>query len=195
MLAPSSSRAPHCGFKLKGTAVRGTLQAIEKLHGSPGRLAVEERLAPDLREILAAGVIAAGWYPVELNAQMHLAVRDLFGNGTWAASRAIGREAAKIDFGGIYRVLLRAVPHATLWERVGLAWNQYNSAGSSNWEITAPGVAVGTMIDCDGYNEGLWESAAGRLETMLERSGVRARSATFLEMSAHGARAEVLWIE
>lgn len=195
MTPPSSRRGPFCGFKLKGTAVRGTLQAIEKLHGVPGRIAVEERLAPELREILTEGVIAAGWYPVELNAQMHIAVRDLFGNGSWAVSRSLGREAAKIDFGGVYRVLLRAVPHATLWERVGLAWNQYNSAGSSRWEVTAPGVALGTMADCEGYNEGLWESAAGRLETMLERSGVRARAVTFLEMSAHGSRAEVLWIE
>lgn len=184
-----------CGFKLKGTAVRGTLQAIERLHGEAGRVAVEGHLAEPLRAIVAEGVVTAGWYPVELNAQIHVAVRELFGNGSWAKSRAIGREAAKIDFGGVYRVLLRAVPHATLWERVGLAWNQYNSGGVSHWEVTAPGTALGTVTEVSGYNDGLWESVAGRLETMLERSGVRARNVTLVDKTPSFVRCEVLWLE
>lgn len=194
-MAPSSSRQPLSGFKLKGTAVRGTLQAIERLHGAAARAAIEEALPEHLRAILHEGVIAAGWYPIEINATVHALVREQLGNGAWALSRAIGREGARIDFGGVYRVLLRAVPHATLWERVGLAWNQYNSGGSATFQLTEPGVVVGVMRDTLGYNEGLWESAAGRLETMLEHSGVRARSVTFKEMSPTGAVAEVLWLE
>lgn len=193
-MVPSVRSGSQSGFKLKGTAVRGTLNAIELLHGAAGRIAVEERLPADLRAILAEGVVTAGWYPVELNAQMHAAVRELFGNGSWSVSRAIGREAAKVDFGGIYRVLLRAVPHATLWERVGLAWKQYNSAGEAVWEV-GPGVARGVVRDVAGYNEGLWESVAGRLETMLERSGVRALTVSLIEQSPTGVRVEVIWLE
>ncbi|MBI2393371.1 MAG: hypothetical protein HYV09_27555, partial [Deltaproteobacteria bacterium] len=43
-MAPSNSRQPLSGFKLKGTAVRGTLQAIERLHGAAARAAIEEAL-------------------------------------------------------------------------------------------------------------------------------------------------------
>ena len=46
------SSVPPSGFKLKGTAVRGTLQAIEKLHGAPGRMAVEQHLPEHLRALL-----------------------------------------------------------------------------------------------------------------------------------------------
>jgi hypothetical protein len=175
--------------------MRSTLQAIERLHGAAGRKAIEERLPPSLRALLQENIVAAGWYPVELSAQIHLAVRDLFGNGSWAPSRAVGREAAKIDFGGVYRVLLRAVPHATLWDRVGLAWNQYNSSGHSKWEVVGPGQVSGVVTDAVGYNDGMWEAAAGRLEILLEHSGVRARSISIHDTTPHGVRVEVLWIE
>jgi len=195
MPPPSQRSVPLSGHKLKGTTIRSTVQAIEKVHGAAGRMAVEERLPESLRGLLQDAIVPVGWYPVELSAQMHVAVRDLFGRGSWTASRVLGREAAKIDFGGVYRVLLRAVPHATLWERVGLAWTQYNSGGISRWEVAGPGLVVGHVTEVAGYNEGMWEAAAGRLETMLERSGVRARSVSLYDCTPHSVRGEVLWIE
>jgi hypothetical protein len=183
------------GFKLKGTGVRSTLEAAERVLGAAPFRAALDRLPADLRAIIDAGILAAGWYPVELNATFHAVVHELHGRGSWELNREIGRNAARSDFSGVYRVLLRTVSHATLWERVALAWRQYNSGGEAAFSHPSPGHAVGDISGVAGYNRGLWESVAGRMEVMLQMTGVRAGAVTMREWSSTGMRAEVLWIE
>lgn len=183
------------GFKLKGTGVRSSLAAAEKVLGPAGLARALERLPRELRDVVAAGILPAGWYPVEINAGLHAAVFELFGRGAYETNREIGRQGARADFGGVYRVLLRTVSHATLWERVALAWRQYNSGGDAKFAHPRPGEAYGIVTGVAGYNRGLWESVCGRLEVMLEMAGVRASSVTLADATPTSVRAEILWLE
>ncbi len=183
------------GFKLKGTGVRSTLAAAEKVVGAEGLARALDRLPSELRGMVDAGILSAGWYPVEINAGLHVAIHELYGKGGWEPNREIGRQAARSDFGGVYRVLLRTVSHATLWERVALAWRQYNSGGEARFAHPRPGEAYGIVTGAAGYNRGLWESVCGRLEVMLELTGVRASSVSLAEATPTSVRTEVLWLE
>ncbi|MGZ5969978.1 MAG: hypothetical protein ACXWP4_20035, partial [Polyangiales bacterium] len=93
----------------KGAAIKSTLAAIEKLYGAAAHRAVIEAVPADVRAMITPTVIPVRWYPVEVSAAIHLALRDRFGHGSWEPSHAVGVEAARNEFTGIYRVFLRAV--------------------------------------------------------------------------------------
>lgn len=97
----------------KGAAIKSTLAAIEKLHGAAVQKELIASLPAEMRDRITP-VLPVQWYPVEIVAAIHAAVRDRIGRGSWEASHAIGVEAARIDFTGIYRVFLRAVQYDTI---------------------------------------------------------------------------------
>src|SRR5208337_2038985 len=102
--------------------------------------------------------------PVSLSAALHAAVRDTLGGGSWEASRALGREAARIDYTGVYRLVLRAAQFDTVFSRLELVWRNYYSLGHFAWERLGPGAMRATVSDVRGFNEGMWFACAGRTE-------------------------------
>ena len=116
-VAPSSVARPprrrSAGPQMKGTAFRSTMKAIEQVHGASALAAVKTALEPGTRDALDRILPRVSWYPVSLSAELHEAVRNVLGGGEWTASRRLGQEAAKIDFTGVYRVVLRTVQYDT----------------------------------------------------------------------------------
>ena len=169
------------------------LLAIEQLHGVKGLERVKAALPEPVRAQLGS-ILPVQWYPIEVSAHVHVAVRDVLGGGKWDASHRLGIEASRIDFTGLYRVLIRAVQYDTIWDRAERAWNQYNSQGDARWIERGEDSAVGVIRGVGGYNMGLWQSVAGRAEGMLRMSGVKAASAVVLEGTSTGGRIEALWV-
>lgn len=166
---------------------------MEKLYGKTGVGLVREALPPEVRHEVET-VLAVGWYPIEVVASIHLSIRDVLGKGSWQVSHRLGIEAAKIDFTGIYRVLLRAVQYDTLWERLSRAWAQYNSQGEVRWTLN-PGSATARITGVSGFNLGIWNAVAGRCEGMLTLAGVRAGTASVVEGSHTQAIIDATWLE
>jgi hypothetical protein len=179
----------------KGTAVRSTLQAIARLHGSEALAQVTSALPADVRARIEPHVLPVAWYPIEVSAAIHVAIRDLLGHGKWDASHAIGFEASKIDFNGIYRIFLRSLQYDTIWDRAQRAWVSYNSAGDIRWGERSPGGATGVITGVSGFNPGIWNAVAGRYQSLIVLSGARGASVEVKDATATGASLNALWLE
>jgi len=180
--------------KQRGAATRSTFAAIEKLYGKTALSLVKEALPDHVRREVET-VLAVQWYPVEVSAAIHVAIRDVIGKGSFQVSHRLGIEASKMDFTGIYRVLLRAVQYDTIWDRSERAWAHYNSRGEARWVDRRPGTATGRITGVTGFNLGIWNAVAGRTEGLLTLAGVRAVSVTVMEGTATHAILDATWIE
>jgi hypothetical protein len=181
--------------KLKGVGLKNTLAALERLHGKAGLERVKEAMPARLREPLSGAVMPLEWYPVEITAALHLAIREKLGNGSWAESQRISMEAAKIELSGVYRMLLRAVQYDTIWDRMERMWHQYYDAGEARWVDRGEGHATAEFTGVAGFNEGIWASVAGRIEILLEATGARGAAVTVKAASSTQATIEALWLE
>ena len=179
----------------KGPALKSLLGAIERLHGHDGLEAVLRALPPEHEAEARAVILPVKWYPVSLLAAIHVAVRDVLGKGEWEESRRLGHEAAKIDFGGVYRVLLRTVRYDTVWDRIQLAWSHYNSQGEGKWIERRAGGATGIVTGVAGFNLGQWYSIAGRAERLLLLSGAKSAQVDVRDPKPESARFEVLYFD
>jgi hypothetical protein len=180
--------------KLKGLGLKNTLAALEKLHGRDGRERVLEAMPARLRDA-AAGVLPLEWYPVEVTAAFHVALRDTLGGGSWAESQRVSREAAVVEVTGVYRVILRAVQYDTVWDRMERMWPQYYDAGEARWIDRGRGHARAELRGVAGFNEGMWGSIAGRIEVLLEMTGARGAAVTVMRPTSTHATIEALWLE
>jgi hypothetical protein len=180
--------------KLKGLGLRNTLLALEKIHGKEALERVKEAMPARMRETIAQ-VLPLEWYPVELTAALHIAIRDTLGGGSWKESQRIAREAGKTEATGVYRVILRAVQYDTVWDRMERMWPQYYDAGDARWVDRGRGHATAEFRGVAGFNEGMWASIAGRIETLLEMAGARGAAVTVKDPASTHATIEALWLE
>lgn len=182
------------GVKLKGVGLRNTLASLERLHGKEGLQRVKEAIPPRLREHLS-GIMPLEWYPIEVAAALHQAIRDKLGKGTWAENQRISMEAAKMELSGPYRVLLRAVQYDTVWDRMERMWRQYYDSGEARWVDRGHGHATAEFTGVAGFNDGCWAAVAGRIEILLEATGARGAAVTVKAATSTQATIEALWLE
>jgi hypothetical protein len=162
--------------EVKGVSVRSLLVAVEASFGRDALRRVIDALPAESRAQLEPVVLASSYYPIALSAALHEAIRTVLGGGSVIANRKVGSEAARSDFGGIYRVFIRMADYETLLGGLERAWRQYNSRGIVRWEHLGAGEARGTVRDVSGYTEAMWHSIAGRLETILILGGAKRAS-------------------
>ncbi len=182
------------GPHMKGTAFKSTLAALEKLHGAQALTAVKASLDAAARDALEQ-VLSVSWYPVSLSAALHEAIRDVVGRGDWEASRAIGREAARIDYTGVYRVVLRSIQYDSIFARLEMAWRNYYTHGVFSWTRVGPASTHVTVKDARGFNAGMWIACAGRTEELLTLTGARTVDVTVREPNDTGCEFDVMWID
>jgi hypothetical protein len=180
--------------QIRGAGLRSLLVAIERLNGAQSLAAVKDAMPVDLRRQVEH-VLPVQWYDVEVNAAVHEAVREVIGGGKWDESHRIGIEAARIDFSGFYRVIVRAMSYDTVWDRAQSMWTHYNSQGSVEWGDRREGYALGRVRGVEGYNLGLWESVGGRMEAMLGMTGIKTATVTVTESASTFCKFEAMWIK
>jgi hypothetical protein len=180
--------------KLKGVGLKNTLASLEKLHGKEGLERVKAAMPARLRGALT-NVRPIEWYPVEITAALHSAIRDTVGGGSWGESQRISMEAARVELTGVYRVMLRAVQYDTVWDRMERMWRQYYDSGEAKWVDRGHGHATAQFTGVAGFNEGMWGSVAGRIEILLDLTGARGASITVKVAGSTTATIEALWLE
>ncbi len=178
---------------LKGVSVRNLLVAIESAYGPAALARVKAALPDEERRRIEPIVLASGSYPVSVSAAIHDAVRDVLGGGTFEANRRVGREAARIDFGGVYRAVLRVADYRTLLEGLDRAWRKYNSQGGVRWSRIDTGSADGEMYGVEGFTEPMWQSIAARVETILELGGAKRAAVVLVACAPEGAKVSLRW--
>ena len=178
---------------VKGTSVRNILLAVEGAFGAHAVERVRAALTDEVRGHVDRGVLASRMYPVGVSAELHTAIQRELGGGSIMANRRVGMEAAQIDFGGVYRVFLRMKDFRSLLEGLDRAWRQYNSRGHVRWTNIGDGTASGEIEGVDGFNEGMWHSIAGRLETILLLAGAKKASVQVNDCSPQYVKFAVRW--
>ena len=182
------------GVRTKGAAIKNTLLAIERLHRKDGLDRVRAAMPEGLREA-SQRVLPVEWYPVELTAAVHAAIKDTLGNGKWDESHRVAGEAARIEMNGAYRVMIRAVQYDTVWDRMERMWSQFYDRGEAKWGDRGRGHATAVIRGVAGFNEGMWQSIAGRIEVLLQVTGSRGAATTIKAAAATHGTIEALWLE
>jgi hypothetical protein len=83
----------------------------------------------------------------------------------------------------------------SMWDRAERAWANYNSQGDTSWVERGPGHATGIVTGVSGFNLGVWEAVAGRLEGLLQLSGAKGATIEVKESSPTGCRLDAMWLE
>jgi hypothetical protein len=180
--------------KVKGIGLKHTVVALERIHGKAGLEIVKAAMPARFHETIAT-LKPLEWYPVEIAAHLHLAIRETLGGGLWTESQRISMVAAKLDITGPYRMMMRAVQYDTVWDRMERIWPQYYDAGEAKWVDRGRGHATAEFRGVAGFNEGMWGAIAGRIEMLLEMTGARGAAITLKDMSSTRATLEALWLE
>ncbi len=181
-------------MKVKGVGLRHTVLAIEKIHGTAALNRVKEAMTPRLRETINA-LRPVEWYPVEVTAALHVALRDTLGGGSWSESHRVSMVAARMDLTGPYRLMMRAVQYDTVWDRMERVWSQFYDAGEARWVDRGRGHATAEFRGVAGFNDGMWGAIAGRVEVLLEMTGARGAATTLKDATSTRADLEALWLE
>jgi hypothetical protein len=180
--------------KQKGAAIRSTLGAIDALHGPEVAKRIRRALPDEIRTQLEPVTLAAAWYPVEVTAAIHVAIRDVIGRGDWGASHAIGVEAAKSDFSSVHRAFLRASDFDTIWDRGQAAWSRYNSQGEARFVDREKGSATAIVEGVEGFNLGIWNAVAGRCEAMIRMAGAPGAFAEVADATTSRCKLRLIWV-
>jgi hypothetical protein len=178
---------------VKGTALRTTLASIEEVYGVAGLAKVRRALPEAAAAAVDTGILASSSYPVSLAAALQDTVRSELGAGSLLANRRVGAAAGRIDFGGVYRVFLRASSYELLLRSMDRAFRQYNSRGTVKWSRIVTGEAEGTVSDVQGYTEPMWTAIAGRTESLLLLGGASIATAQITRFSAADADLQLRW--
>lgn len=178
---------------LRGSVLRHNLKAIKNLHGAEGLERVLSALKPDIRERID-NVVAVEAVPVELFAALQESVRVQLGHGKWDTSHAIGSEAARLEFTGVYRVLMRAIQYDDVWDRMQRTWDHIVGTGAFRWIERGEGHTRAEIHGVPGFNLGCWYSAAGRAERVLLLSGAKSANVSILEHGVGRAVFDAVWL-
>jgi hypothetical protein len=183
-------------MQIKGSAIASTLRAIDKLHGPAGGVAVRSALPVDVRDVLESDpVLPVRWYPIEVLAAVHVAVRDVLGHGDWHASHALGITAAREDFNNLYAVIIRVINTTTVWSRMERMWTLYNSRGRFEWIELRAGAMHAIIHDVSGYNEGMWHAVAGRGQQLMTMTGAKGADVRLVRGGPTQGEFEGIWLE
>ncbi len=178
---------------LRGSVLRHNLKAIRNLFGDEGYERIMSGLRPELRERIE-GVVAVESVPVEVFATLHESIRASIGNNKWEAAKAIGMEAARLEFSGVYRVIIRAIHYDDVWDRIQRTWDHIVGTGAFRWIHREAGHTRGEINGVPGFNLGCWWSAAGRCEQLLLMSGAKSASVDIVEHGPGRATFDAVWL-
>lgn len=180
--------------RVKGATLRNILLAVERIAGKEASQKIVASVSPTSRKILEGPILVSTFWPVEVSSELHLGIREVLGKGeSWEMNRKVGGEAARIDYGTIYRAFLKLLDYESTLDRFGGVWRQYNSRGEVRWTERKHGQAVCDVVDVAGFNEGQWTSIAGRMEAVILLSGAKRAACEVIRPRATDCTLSLRW--
>ncbi|MGZ3422369.1 MAG: hypothetical protein ACXWUG_10370 [Polyangiales bacterium] len=181
------------GTGIKGATLKHNLLAIQNLYGAEALAKIKAGVSPSVRERMEH-VTPLDMIPPEVFGEIHETMKQVLGTTGWDASHAVGSEAARLEFGGIYRVLLRAVQYDTVWDRIERTWNHIVGRGAFRWIERGDDFVKGEVVGVVNFHPGIWHSSAGRAERLLVMSGAKSAHVTMIETSPTRGSFEAYWV-
>lgn len=169
----SADRSPTAASgepRAKGINFRSLVIACQRLLGQSVVDKMVSLLPNDLaRQVQSNSFITGHWYPLSDYRTLHGVAQTASGRGIELA-RAIGYEAARDDFRGIYRVLTFVLSPEFVIKRTPSIWSRYYDVGEVSVEASA-GRAHGHFRSAAGFDRVLWQDVMGGIGGILEACG------------------------
>ncbi len=115
--------------QVKGSTLVPRWAYLEEKATPEQKARVLERLSPELRRDLEAGVLHNRWYPFEYLLQLVRALDQVLGRGDQALILELGKYAAEKVLPTIYRVFYKVGSPEYIIKRATRVWAQYYSSG------------------------------------------------------------------
>jgi hypothetical protein len=159
------------GPKLKGQMLRTFSTSVRELRGQDVLDATMVRARPEIADGLRLGAIMSnGWYPVAWFAELHKTVGEVTGEGA-ELSRAIGREATRQDFKGVYRFFAMILSPESIMARANRVYRMFWNTGEVHVLEARRGYTKLHFDNCVGYDPRLWAQMMGAVEMLGEVGG------------------------
>jgi hypothetical protein len=167
--------------KVKGVAFRSVLTLVER---SLGPSAMESAVSAMPEEVAKAHrygeIIASGWYPIAWYRETWQGILGASGRGDDFV-RKVGRDSIDLDFGSIYRTLMRVLSPKTLVS-VGMThFGQiYDTGNVETFDPRDTSLRL-RFTGCAGFDHTMWVEVLGSCERLAELTGAKNARSTILE--------------
>ena len=159
--------------EVKGLSFYNVSESVQQLRGD-GALARFRLHAPRhvIEMIDARAFVAVGWYPLDWYRDLVKAALQATNEGS-AFARELGRVSTITDFKGVYRLLKFVLSPQALLARAPSVYDRYRRPGRLTIEDAKAGFARVRFEGCVGFDECLWQLAAGSCVGVLEVCGAK----------------------
>lgn len=187
------SSAPTPG-RLKGTAFKGLLKALEALHGKDTAQRCVDATPEGLRNALKYGeLVSGGWYPVSWYTDLHAAISTTLGTGSEKAAE-LSRHATKSDLENVYRVASVLLSPDVLFKQSMKMLRLYFDGGKIETLDAMPGRVLVRFTGFDGYSTLCWADLLGGALACLECARAVSPAYQVVKGAGHGdSSAEALF--
>ncbi len=159
-------------MEVKGTAIITLPPFIKERFGDGGLNQWIAALAPEVREVYPASVLASSWYPLkEFLVKPLRKMCDLFYAGDLKGARESGRFSADYSLKGIYKIFVKLGSPEFMLRRAGTILPLYYTP--SEMKVVESGKGQGTMqiTKFPDMDHALEIRIAGWMERAIEISG------------------------
>jgi hypothetical protein len=156
----------------KGITFTHARNFVEEKFGSKGWAKVLEQSRPDDRAVLG-GVVAVGWYELDLYARLLRSIDVAHGLGDLELLTGIGRYGAEKDLNTVYRLFFRLQSPAYAIEKIAEYWRKFHDTGVWTVEREGSGKARGTLREWGCVDRALCREMTAYMTRVLELVGAK----------------------
>jgi uncharacterized protein (TIGR02265 family) len=154
---------------IKGAVLRSRLAFVRERDGAAGLDAVLERLTGEDRQALA-NVLAASWYPFEVNERLDQAIAAATGMGE-AIFRLLGETSASDNLGAMHRAFVTRSDPQGLLQNAATIHPAYYDTGHRTYERLGDKRAVLRTFECLSFSRADCLTNMGWHEKAIEICG------------------------
>ncbi len=156
--------------EVKGTAVAASLRYASEKLGPQSYRRMLESLSEEERHVVENGILASGWYPVDM--LVHVMESAIKVSGDPHMPHEMGRASADYSLTTIYKIFFKVGSPQFVISKAGAVFKTYYTAGQMNATVSEKGHAV---LEATGFesNPLLCERITGWMERTLELSGAQ----------------------
>lgn len=156
--------------KTKGTSFVNAQVYCDTVHGAGAWARVRDRMDPADREVLN-GLVAVGWYELDLYARAIRAIDRELGAGDLGLIAPLGRFEAERDFKTIHRLFFRLANPAYAIEKATEYWRRFHDTGSWSVVRNSPTSVSGSLEGWAATDSVLCLELTGYMPRVIELVG------------------------
>jgi uncharacterized protein (TIGR02265 family) len=161
------------GGTIKGAVLASRLRVVRERFGEDALDEVIGALPEGDRETLRGILLAASWYPMDLQVRLDAAIVERMGKASERVLRELGRESAQDNLPKFQAAMVKGKGPLELLQQTPAIYRLYYGTGRREFHATGPTSGVITTYDADGPTVADCYTIMGWHERALEIVGAR----------------------